>query len=68
MINKMKEFLIYTLTTVGVYYAIDVIWEWIEITNNEPTVDSVADSFMGLILSLIITNLLLKKGKQNVEK
>ena len=61
MINKMKEFLIYALTTVGVYYSIDVIWEWIEIANNEPTVDSVADSFIGLVLSLIITNWLLKK-------
>ena len=61
MINKMKESLIYALTTVGVYYSIDVIWEWIEIANNEPTVDSVADSFIGLVLSLIITNWLLKK-------
>ena len=61
MINKMKEFLIYTLTTIGVYYSIVIIWKWIEIANNEPIVDSVADSFMGLILSLIITNLLLKK-------
>ena len=63
MINKMKECLIYTLTTIGVYYSIDVIWEWIEIANNEPTVDSVADSFIGLVLSLIITNWLLRKWR-----
>lgn len=60
--NKMKEFLIFWITTIGVYYSIDVIWGWIEIVNNEPTVDSVADSIIGLVLSLIIANCLLKKG------
>lgn len=63
MINKIKEYLIYVLTTVGVYYFIDVIWEWIEIANNEPTTASVADSFIGLVLSLIITGHLLNKER-----